>query len=335
MNIVNQSYAFLQNRLLPMIAPKHKGLFAFGFEALTLRPYISLNGNARMTVFNRNTAETKIYRLVSNSKLLPYFSALVSNLHLIKPGDCINVDFSTFCGFEVLTFAKQTNLGRAIPLCVAAITYPINDPGSQTLFVINEIKKFVISIGFTPTFIFDRGFESPFIIAFLLKESIPFIVRVKQGKFVVHKGLELPLKNLPWFEKDTSINCYNQKLRIVVSEKKQDMEEPWYLLTNILVSSKEELIASYYFRFEIEETFKDLKHILDMKTFYRIKKKQTFSILLWFYILSIWLSFLLKRTKRYLAQRAYLNKHKKLSIVRFFAESIQLELFKSFKKQFF
>lgn len=335
MNIVNQSYAFLQNRLLPIIAPKHKGLFTFGFEALTLRPYVSLNGNARMTLFNRNTAETKIYRLVSNSKLLPYFSALVSNLHLIKLRDCINVDFSTFCGFEVLTFAKQTNLGRAIPLCMTAITYPINDPGSQTLFVMNEIKKFIISIGFTPTFIFDRGFESPFIVAFLLKESIPFIVRVKQGKFVIHEGLELPLKNLPWFEKDTTVKCYNQKLRIVVSEKKQGMEEPWYLLTNILSYAKEEVIASYYFRFEIEETFKDLKHILDMKTFYRIKKKQTFLILLWFYILSVWLSFLLKRTRQYLVKRARLNKHKKLSIVRFFAESIQLELFESFKKQFF
>lgn len=318
-----------------MIAPKHKGLFSFGFEALTLRPYVSLNGNARMTLFNRNTAETKIYRLVSNSKLLPYFSTLASNLHLIKLGDCINVDFSTFCGFEVLTFAKQTNLGRAIPLYMAAITYPINDPGSQTLFVMNEIKKFVISIGFTPTFIFDRGFESPFIIPFLLKESIPFIVRVKQGKFVIHEGLELPLKNLPWFEKDTTIKCYNQKLRIVVSEKKQGMEQPWYLLTNILTNPKEEIVASYYFRFEIEETFKDLKHILNMKTFYRIKKKQTFLILLWFCILSVWLSFLLKRTRQHLVKRICLNKHKKLSIVRFFAESIQLELFESFKKQFF
>lgn len=335
MSIVNQSYAFLQNRLLPMIAPKHKGLFTFGFEALTLRPFVSLNGNARMTLFNRNTAETKIYRLVSNGKLLPYFTVLASNLHLVKPGDCINVDFSTFCGFEVLTFAKQTNLGRAIPLCMGAITYPINDPGSQTLFVMNEIKKFVISIGFTPTFIFDRGFESPFIIPFLLKENIPFIVRVKQGKFVNFEGADIPLKNLPWFEKDTVVAAYNQKFRIVVSEKKQDMEEPWHLLTNILIKTKEEIIASYYFRFEIEETFKDLKHLFDMKTFYRIKKKQTFLILLWFYILSVWLSFLLKRTRRYLVKRICLNKHKKLSIIRFFVESIQLELFESFKKQFF
>lgn len=325
----------MQNRLLPLITPKHKGLFTFGFEALTLRPFVSLNGNARMTLFNRNTAETKIYRLVSNSKLLPYFPTLASNLNLVKLGDCVNVDFSTFGGFQVLTFAKQTQLGRAIPLYIAAITYPISDHGSQTLFVMNEIKKFVGFIGFTPTFVFDRGFESPFIIPFLLKEDIPFILRVKQGKFIIHEGLELPLKNLPWFEKDTVITIYNKKLRIVVSEKKQDVEEPWYLLTNVTQKEKETIIASYYFRFEIEETFKDLKHIFDMKTFYRIKKKQTFLILLWFYVLSIWLSFLLKKTRSYLQERIQQNKHKKLSIVRFLAETIQLELFFSFKEQFF
>lgn len=325
----------MQEKILPLIAPKHKGLFSFGFEALTLRPFKSLNGNARMTLFNRNTAETKIYRLVSNSKLLSYFSNLGSNLHLVKPGDCINVDFSTFCGFEVLTFAKQTQLGRAIPIYISAITYPILDPGSQTQFIMNQIKNLVNILGFCPILVFDRGFESPFIIPFLLKERIPFILRVKQGKFVNFEGLDIPLKNLPWFKKDTVITVYNQKFRIVVSEKKQDMDEPWYLLTNILAKTKDEIIASYYFRFEIEETFKDLKHLFDMKTFYRIEKKQTFLILLWFYILSVWLSFLLKRTRQYLVKRVHLNKHKKLSIVRFLAETIQLELFFSFKKQFF
>lgn len=335
MNILRQSYNFLQTKLLPTISPKHKGLFSFGFEALTLRPFESLNGNARMTLFNRNTAETKIYRLVSNSKLLPYFSNLVSSLNLIKPGDCINVDFSTFCGFEVLTFAKQTQLGRAIPVYISAITYPILDPGSQTQFIMNQIKNLVNILGFCPILVFDRGFESPFIIPFLLKERIPFIVRVKQGKFVNFEGLDLPLKNLPWFKRDAIITVYDQKLRIVVSEKKKNMEEPWHLLTNIFTNPKEEIIASYYFRFEIEETFKDLKHLFDMKTFYRIKKKQTFLILLWFYILSVWLSFLLKRTRQYFAKRICLNKHKKLSVVRFLAETIQLELFESFKKQFF
>lgn len=335
MDILRQSYNFLQTKLLSTISPKHKGLFTFGFEALTLRPYVSLNGNARMTNSNRSTAETKIYRVVSNSKLLPYFSNLTSSLHLVKPGDCVNVDFSTFCGFEVLTFAKQTQLGRAIPIHISAITYPIFDPGSQTQFIMHQVRELVDILGFCPTLVFDRGFESPFIIPFLLKERIPFIVRIKQGKFVNFEGLDLPLKNLPWFEKDTTITVYNQKLRIVVSEKKKIVEKPWFLLTNIFAKTKEEIIASYYFRFEIEETFKDLKHLFDMKTFYRIKKKQTFLILLWFYILSVWLSFLLKGTRQYLVKRVYLNRHKKLSVVRFLTEAIQLEMFFSFKKQFF
>lgn len=314
----------------------------FGFEALTLRPFVSLNGNARITIQNRNTAESKIYRLVLQKKMLEYFPRFISLLGLVTKNDCINVDFSTFGGFQVLTFAKQTYLGRTLPLYFSTIVYPIESAGSQIIFIEKEIKKFISLLRFKPHLVFDRGFESPYLVPFLLKEKIPFTMRFRKDKHVVYQLKDIPLRNLPWFEKDCVCEIYEDTfLRVVVSEKlserldSEGREEPWYLVTNDFMSSKDKINGRYYFRFEIEETFKDLKHINDLGAFYKIRKEQTFKILLWFCILSIWLSFLLSQTKQYLITRIKQKRRKMLSVTRFFAESIQLELFSFYKQQFF
>lgn len=322
MSILNQAYSFLQIKILPYILRKHRQQFSFGFEALTLAPFISLNGNARMIIKNRNTAESKVKRLVRNPAFLEYFPSLVKRLSFIKPCDRINVDFSTFGGFQILTFAKQTSLGRAIPVHIAAITYPILNPGSQTQFIIREVKQFVKLFGFPVHLVFDRGFELPYLANSLVDNQIKFTIRMKKDKHIDYKGKDIPLRNLPWFEGDVLVEIYGKILRIVRSQKKKNMKEPWYLLTNDFKSTKDVIIADYYFRFEIEETFKDLKHIFKLSKFYKIKKKQTFLILLWFCIIGIWMSFLL--TARYLKQRVIQNKHKLLSFTRFFFEQIQL-----------
>ncbi len=342
MLILKQSYDFLQEKILPNISKRHQKLFIFGFEALTIRPYVSLNGNSRITVKNRSTAQSKIYRLVSKPKILSYFPQLVARLGLVTDKDIVNVDFSTFGGFQVLTFAKQTHLGRAIPLYISTITYPIESEGSQTIFIKQTIREFISLLGFSPHLVFDRGFESPYLVPFLVKEQIPFTIRFKKDKHVLYNLKEIPMRNLPWFEKDCMVEIYEGiKLRVVVSEKQSDRvdsegkTEPWYLITNDYKSSNEQVVAQYYFRFEIEETFKDLKHVNDLASFYRIRKEQTFKILLWFCMLAIWLSFLILGTKQYLAQRIQGKKRKMLSVTRYLQESIQLELFSFYKAQFF
>ena len=80
MVIVKQSYEFMQSHLLPSIAKRHKKLFLFGFEALTLRPFVSL----------------KMYRLMDQEKMLAYFPTFVVSLELVTKTDTINVGFSTF-----------------------------------------------------------------------------------------------------------------------------------------------------------------------------------------------------------------------------------------------
>ncbi len=277
-----------------------------------------------MIIAKRCTAETKIYRLVSNGNILSYFPTLLTHLSLVEQGDRINVDFSTFCGFQVLTFAKQTNLGRAIPVYVAAITYPIKNPGSQTQFIIEEVKKLMKLLGFSVHLVFDRGFELPYLASMLVENKINFTIRMKKDKHVLYLGKDIPLRNLPWFENDVTIEIYGRELRVVRSDKKKNMEEPWYLLTNDTESTRDKIVADYYFRFEIEETFKDLKHIFELKSFYKIKKKQTFLILLWFYILGNWIMWLLTPVKKYLQTRLTENKHKRLSVTKFFFEQVCL-----------
>lgn len=331
MSILNQAYSFLQTKLLPGILRKHRQQFSFGFEALTLTPFVSLNGNARMAVANRNTAESKVKRLVGNQKFLSYFPALMSQLSLVRQGDQINVDFSTFCGFQVLTFAKQTHLGRALPVYIAAITYPIENPGSQTQFIIREVKQFTKLIGFSVHLVFDRGFELPYLANSLIENHVNFTIRMRKDKHILYHGKDIPLRNLPWFENDVLVEIYGRILRIVKSEKKKNMEEPWYLLTNDYKSIKDKVIADYYFRFEIEETFRDLKHIFELNKFYQIKKKRTFLILLWFFILGIWVSFLIPAAFKFLAHRIKQNTHKRISFVRNFFEQIHLEKYSYMK----
>lgn len=117
-----------------------------------------------------------------------------------------------------------------------------------------------------------------------------------------------------------AVSCvYDYNLRMVVSEKKGI--EPWYILTNDFVCLRDKVVAKYYFRFEIEETFKDLKHVGRLKKFF-IKKKSTFSVLLWFMVLSIWLSSLVAGMHYFITRRVQTNMHKRISFIKQFFESI-------------
>lgn len=84
-------------------------------------------------------------------------------------------------------------------------------------------------------------------------------------------------------KKDIRIRPYGYPLRLIVSppppEKKGKLlKERRYILTNDFEFSREEVLDIYRHRFEIGETFKDLKHVSKLRKFF-IKKKLTFKIL--------------------------------------------------------
>lgn len=330
-NVLKQSVRLIDNNILPNVSLKHKNLFKFGISAFSLASFNSLNSNARMIIENTNTASSKVYRLVSNQKILDNFPKLLKVSSLVNKDSLVNVDFSTFCGFETLAFGVQTKEGRAIPVWNNCITYPIQELGSQNLFVISEIKKLGSSLGFYPGFVFDRGFWIPDMIKFFLKGNITFYLRIKAGKLLESEDGIKSAKVLGKSRKDTQVKLYGYSSRLIVSpplpkaaKKRRQSSERWYILTNDLNFSREQILDIYRHRFEIEETFKDLKHVSKLKKFL-IKKKLTFKILLMFVCLAFWISYWCFQLTRLGVNTLYTLAHpkKKRSYFKIWWEEIQ------------
>lgn len=92
-------------------------------------------------------------------------------------------------------------------------------------------------------------------------------------------------------EKDTTIRLYGLTLRVIRSPKNRRAKEPWYILTNDFTSSRSKVVKIYYHRFEIEETFRDVKHVFELKRT-RLDKPNSLKVLLWFVSLGIALLYL-------------------------------------------
>ena len=73
--------------------------------------------------------------------------------------------------------------------------------------------------------------------------------------------------------------------------KNRRAREPWFILTNDFHSSRSKIIKVYYHRFEIEETFKDIKHIWEYKRT-RLRKPNSLKVLLWLVCIGIALLYL-------------------------------------------
>jgi len=328
MSIIEQTRKLVSTQLLSFIKPKHHQLFSFGLQALSFTAYESLGSNARMIIANVNTASSKIYRLMSSKTLLQNFPRLVRESGLLTKVSFVNVDFSSFCGFETLCFAVQTGKGRAMPVWNACLTYPITFVGSQNLFVLEQLKAFGKTLGFYPRFVFDRGFWIPIVMKFLLQNKILFYLRIKQGQILLwkEKGKQQRAKTIGEFTKDTTIILFGYRMRLIVSPpplkqtnpKKKQNTERWYILTNDMDSSREDILIIYRTRFEIEETFKDLKHIQKLKVL-RIKMKKTFTILLWFATLAQWIAWWVNGKQG----EQKIHPKKKRSFFRIFWEELQ------------
>jgi len=330
---------------LPYVSLKHIRLFKFGLATISLPNFESLNSNARIFggVNNRSTAESKMYRLLKNETMRNIFVKILKGLGLVTPESFVNIDFSTFTlgwkhkEFQVLIFGLQTFLGRAIPLYFDVITYPIKVPGSQNIFIIETIKTFGKIFGFYPIFILDRGFAVPIIIKFFIEEGITYCVRSKSGKTVTivsmnnFKDIEeidrlVKAKHIK--EKDVMVKVYGKPMRLVISDKEGKDKEPWYILTNDTHSSRKKILETYYYRFEIEETFKDLKHLKNLKHL-QVRTEKSFRTVMWFMILGCWLAYFtqsiqekIKRGVKIIYQTVKVNSHKTLSFFRSFFETV-------------
>ncbi len=197
-------------------------MFHFGINAFTLTVYSSLASNSRQIIKNANTAASKVYRLTRNKNIISSFHQLVATSGLVNRNSLVNVDFSTFCGFQTLAFGVQTKLGRAIPILFDCLTYPIKKIGSQNLFILEQFKLLSKLLTFWPRFVFDRGFVIPTLIRFMLEREITFYIRIKAGqsfewKDKRSKKRRYKAKRIGVYTKDAVIFGYDTKLRLIIS----------------------------------------------------------------------------------------------------------------------
>jgi hypothetical protein len=330
----------IQKQFIPVLPGYWSHLFRFGVQALTLKPFVSLASNARQTISNPDTASTTMDRLVSNNGLAQALAKAVAELGVVTPKSILACDHSTFNGLMAFVGAVQTRKGRAIP-CVIETLYaqqlPAGDTApkckqqlrlarkeagirmyDQALVALEELAE---ALGFWPSLVFDRGFGGISFIRRLVAHKAIFYIRLKASRLVELGGEEIKTSALP--ANDMKITLGGMDLRVIRSNEPDD-GEPWFILTSDMVKGRKNIIEIYYHRFEIEETFKDLKHILGLKLT-RLTKPLSLKILLWFASLRFILGYLASyKDPRYGTPR---NPKKKISWVRRLTEDFLREVY--------
>lgn len=286
MNILTRKREFLQSLTL-CIPVKVSKLFVFGCVTLVAQDIRSTRANARRANLRWFTAKSKMWRLLANKRIASTFPSIVMRLSLVSKEDVVAVDFSDFGnGRQVLMFARQTRRGRALPLYFEIIEYPI-EHNSQNLFVIAAIKRFFTAARCTPTLVFDRGFACPSIIRFLAQHKYKFIIRIKKRKFLAgRKGGRVRAAEA-FRANDCSVYAWGCSLRLIRSDDPGNGNDPWYLVTNDVRLTRDVIIRRYYYRFEIEEFFRDCKRLLGFE-YLHFKTTQSLSVALWFSLLTTW-----------------------------------------------
>lgn len=314
-----------QKLLMPQVPKRWSKQFSFGLQAYGLKPFQSAGSNARSVVVNVHTAATKTDRLLANSRLADQFGTVFDAFNLVKHGSYVNVDHSDMHGLTALVGALQTRNGRAIP-CMVETTYALHIPAdsnkprwqrfrramtetrraqSFTGHTIDALQDFHDRLGFWPRLVFDRGFGNESLVSHLAAEGCIFYIRLKAGRFVELDGQRTEVKQLT--DKDATVQLFDLKLRVLRSPKNRRAKEPWYILTNDFSSSRNKVVKVYYHRFEIEETFRDMKHIWELKRT-RLNKPNSLKVILWFVALGIALLYLATNRGRPTRQKLHPKK---------------------------
>ena len=339
-DIVRGSRRLIQNKLLASVPKKWQKQFEFGLRAYSLQTFQSATGNARRVVPNANTAARKSERLLANTKLADQLGTVFDSLSLVRQSSFVNVDHSDMNGLTALVGALQTRNGRAIP-CFVETTYSDRLPAGKdaparqralraaradermyqsfTGHTIDALQDFADRLGFWPKLVFDRGFGNESIVTHLAAEGATFYIRVKAGRYVQFDGQKTAVRIQDLKQKDATIRLYGLTLRVVRSDQDGKNDQPWYILTNDPRSSRTKIIRIYYHRFEIEESFKDLKHILEFRRT-RLNKPGSLKVILWFMFLGVALLYKVTKPRK---QQQHPNPKKRISWIRRALEQLQ------------
>jgi hypothetical protein len=300
----------VQAHVLPLVPKVWQKQIVFGLSALAFRSLVSLNSNARTVGGKRNTAEVKMTRLLHNNGLPEALGKMVVSLGFVVPTSFVNVDHSDVNGLVALVCAVQTKLGRALPVFVRtaysgklsarddvskrtkAMRKDYNQQKRKmklTAQTICDLQAFHDLLGFWPRLVFDRGFGDGKLIRFLRRNKVAFYIRMRAGSLAELPGGQAALRDLA--SGDEVVTIAECKLRVVRSQKQGRNKEPWYILTSDTKRTPRQVIKTYYHRFEIEESFRDIKSILGLRRT-KLMKPLSLAILFWLVSLGILLLYL-------------------------------------------
>ena len=334
---------FVSKDIPKNIPKKLESLYSFGIKAFTTQPLVSCNSNARIAhPGSRGAAEQQMYRLLRHPKLFLLVWRAVAHYSPLKETDLVNVDYSNLGPLAILGFAKQTRSGRAQPVLMRALAsntqgqrkaHPKYEKlkkayidwkktldANQFTFVIKSLHLLRYLYGCQPRLVFDRGFANKTIVQFLCDKQWTFYIRTRES-FWVRVGGEL-VKAESLGNGSHQVKWAGRDVRLVVTKPRKRYTSPWYILTNDTTSSIETITKYYYFRFEIEESFRDIKTLCRLRHS-RLHNWKSLRTVLVFMSLALIAALTDRKFRKVLKfEHARINSHKKLSIIRMWQEHI-------------
>lgn len=280
----------VQNLAQSHISPAKNRRFWLGVGMLSLQEFTSLNAVGRHLGVNRWTGESRIRRAVSDQELADQLQHLLLTQTIPTTGLVYcSLDHSQFGPFCIAVLGVSLRKGRAIPIWCqvnvseAALMKPL-------LKALQELAEQFSDRQLV--FVMDRWFCSKQLFELISGHGWYFICRAKYDRrvHVPWEKKSIPIGEISHYE--LPVEYFSLKLRLVRSAIRLDMkqDEPWFLLTNLpdTEATRLQVLRRYGERFEIEETFKDVKWLQRLE-WQQIKKPEVMRTLLLFVFLGWWL----------------------------------------------
>lgn len=309
--------------------------FMFGVQTLSLQEFSSLNKAGRQLHPNRHTGENRIRRTVSDAQLSAQIRTLiVREVFSRRSGDVFcSLDHSQFGSFCIAVLSVSHRRGRALPIwcqvnvSVAGVIKPLITALEELFALLKPLAHIVRLV-----LVMDRWFASEKIMTLISTSGHYFIARSKSDKLVTlgydPSWWKEPLGDIS--NEELPVTYRELTLRFIRSNWNEAMkdDEPWFLLTNLPSRdddqrqgySRKQILNRYAERFEIEETFKDMKWLQRLE-WQQIRKPEVIESLLHFVFLG-WL--LLWRLEGQHIPKRYKRSKQQLSWFRVTWEKLQV-----------
>ena len=280
-----------------------------GIQAFSLNEFVSINANGRSLALNRKTGESRVYRTLHDKRTVPLLLKMI--LKFVPKNKLIycSLDHSQFGPFCIAVLAVSFRKGRALPIwCQINISKAgLMKPLLRELKVLSDN----LPEGTRLVLVMDRWFCGQKLFNLIASVNWYFICRVKYGGRIEVPWDDdpIPIGEISHFE--TVCWYKGMKLRMVRPNLKPGMKEnePWFLLTNLPDSiTRRQIVNRYAERFEIEESFKDVKWLNRME-WQQVKKPSVIQALLLFIFFGRWIFWFLSLVLNHNELKSHNPKH--------------------------